>query len=116
MQFFSANEGYFKNIRHDIGGHFGMSAAIYAVEKFRSGDTGSIEQITETDLTGTGRVRIQLKFAHEIATAATFRHLRGTASQDQAEQFIELAREGFSKVTKAVDTLITHHLGRRFGQ
>src|SRR2546425_955326 len=71
VKFFSRHEPLLKAVRNDIGGHFGIKAARYAISGLDSETMGKIEEV---DIGGP-RARIHLNFAGEIAAVASLRHL-----------------------------------------
>lgn len=113
VRFFRQHEALFKAVRNDIGGHFGLTAARYAIAHLDADATGKIEV---TDIGG-ARTRIHLNFAGEIAAVASLRHL--TRGQTPSQKFANLLRllvVSFRHSTRCVHSIISSYLWDRFGR
>lgn len=113
VKFFSKHERLFKAVRNDIGGHFGTSAAKYAISNLDADTIGKIEVI---DI-GSARTKIHLNFAGEIAVVASLRHL--TKGKTPAQKFTHLLRllvTSFRHSTRCVHSIIVCYLWDRFGR
>ncbi len=70
LSFFLKHESFFKLVRNDIGGHFGLNAAVYSLSTLGPTITGKIEYARYRDK-GQG---VKLHFASEIAARAYLKH------------------------------------------
>ena len=112
--FFNQNKGLIKNVRNDIGGHFGSQAAIYAVPNLSLDAAGKIE--IERDAPN-GRIWAKMHFAGDIAAAALMRHLQGGTPEEQVGGFMDnLLVPGLRYATGCVHILAMHYLWPRFGR
>jgi hypothetical protein len=112
--FFQSNEHLLKQVRNDIGGHFGSKAARYAVENLGSTATSKIEMIHHAQKPG--RPEFRLNFAGELAASAFVRHLPGATVEEQVETFFQdVLVQGYRHATSSVHVLATLHLWPRFG-
>ena len=112
--FFQSNEPLLKQVRNDIGGHFGSKAARYAVENLGSTATGKIELIHHAQKPG--RPEFRLNFAGELAGSAFVRHLPGASIEEQVETFMQkILVEGYRHASQAVHVLAALYLWPRFG-
>lgn len=87
VDFFQSNERLIKQVRNDIGGHFGTEAAKYAVENLGPTATGKIEMVHHPQKPG--RPEFRLNFAGELAASAFVRHLPGATVEEQVETFMQ---------------------------
>ena len=71
IRFFDRNEPLFNKVRNDLGGHFGLQAAQYAIANSGS-EVGKIEFVDLSLHQGDMR----LIFAGDLAAVASLRHLR----------------------------------------
>jgi len=107
IEFFRKNEPLIKNVRNDIGGHFGFKAATWAVCNLGANSVGGIEVILNGRREPTTP---HLNFAGEIAAVALGRHL------NTLEEFLsECVVKGYFHAVSCVDTLVVQHLWPRFG-
>ena len=115
VRYFKRNERFVKNIRNDIGGHFGGEAARYAVENFRPGDLGKLE-ITQYDSRHAGA---KLYFAGEIVAVATFRRLPGGPEKEtwawEYRRLLRIVKAGWRYATSSTRSIVAHYLWARFG-
>lgn len=113
VTFFRKHERLFKAVRNDIGGHFGIEAAKYAISNLDSDAVGKIELV---DIGGP-KVTIRLHFAGEIAAVASLRHLtRGTTASQKFTSLLRLLVTSFRHSTRCVHSVIACHLWERFGR
>jgi hypothetical protein len=112
--FFQQNEGLIKEIRNDIGGHFGLPAAQFAVENLNVDAVGKIEVILDEDR----RPRDpRLHFAGEIAASAMCKRLPGHDLHEEMGDLIKnRVAEGYRQATMCVQALVALHLWPRFGR
>ena len=105
-------------VRNDVGGHFGLKAARYAVENFRPGVAGTFE-LNEIRRRGATRTEIRLKFAGEIVATATFSSLPGTTEEESSKKEYDrlwrIVKEGYKRATEAAHVVAVCHLWGRFG-
>lgn len=113
IAFFRSKESLIKQVRHDIGGHFGSKAAIYAVANL------SPKAVSKVQLTYRGpnrRCDPRLHFAGDIAASAFLRHLPGATVHEQVERFLKgVLVEGYRHATNSVQVLLALILWPRFG-
>jgi hypothetical protein len=111
IAFFDQNHRWIKDVRNDIGGHFGEEAARHAVGNIEDGCIGQIEFLhDEADLPRNAL----LHFSAEIAATAMLRNAKGTSIEDKALTLFDRLLEGFTQATVCVQILITKYLWDRF--
>jgi hypothetical protein len=114
VDFFQSNERILKQVRNDIGGHFGSKAAIFAVENLGSTVTSKIEIIHHAQKPG--RPEFRFNFAGELAASAFVRHLHGATIEEQVETFMQkILVEGYHHASQSVHVLAAVYLWPRFG-
>lgn len=114
VEFFQAKEVAIKNVRNDIGGHFGASAAIYAVDNLKPTAVGKIEYQCDSRSMPT---KPFLHFAGEIAATSFLRHLPGVTDEEKVKRFFEeVLLEGYKAATKSVHFLLAVIISPRFGR
>jgi hypothetical protein len=113
-EFFRVKGRLIQNVRHDIGGHFGSKAAIYAVRNLSPAAIGKIEiRYDSQNIPRDAR----LHFASDIAVAALLKHLPGDTIQEQMDGFINgVLVEGYGHATNCVKVLIPLYFWPRFGR
>jgi len=118
VQFFRQHKHHLSGVRNDVGGHFGLKAARYAVENFRPGVAGTFE-LNEIRRRGATRTEIRLKFAGEIVATATFSSLPGTTEEESSKKEYDrlwrIVKEGYKRATEAAHVVAVCHLWGRFG-
>jgi hypothetical protein len=92
VEYFAKNEGRIKQIRNDIGGHFGTKAVEYSLGRLDSSVIGSMEFYYKSP--GIGGVRF--RFAPYLANLALLRHATSCTIEEQVEEMIDLANEAMS--------------------
>jgi hypothetical protein len=99
-------------VRDDVGGHFGVTAARFAVETLPELATGRIEM----SRTVRGR-EPRLYFAGELVATAMLRHLPGKNAGEKVKRFLEdhLIVAG-RHATNCVHVLTVCYLFGRFGK
>ncbi len=110
-EFFDSNEGIFGKVRNDIAGHFGVSAALYAVSNLLPTAVGKIEIVFDD----AHRFDAKLQFAGEIVSTASFRHIPGATSEQKASYLIGRAVAGYRHATRCVQAVTVSHLWEKFG-
>lgn len=113
VNFFRKHERLLRAVRNDIGGHFGTTAAKYAVSNLGADTVGRIELL---DIGGP-KARIHLSFAGEIAAVASLRHLE--TGRTPSEKFAKLLRTlvvSFRHSTRCVHSIVACYLWERFGR
>ena len=115
VAFFHSKELAIRRVRHDIGGHFGSKAAIYAVENLSPMTTGKIE-VRHDYASAKPRLEFRFHFAGNIAASAFLKHLPGETVQEQVETFMkDTLVEGYHHAMKSVQVLAALYLWPRFG-
>jgi hypothetical protein len=109
--FFKRNGLPLKLVRNDIGGHFGLAAARYAVQNLDSSAVDGIE-ITQPF---SGRGLVFLRFAGEVVATAMLRQTQGQSREDQFKHLVKIARFGFQHATRCVHCVVFCHLWEKFG-
>jgi hypothetical protein len=110
--FFKRNEATLKLVRNDIGGHFGLEAARFAVQNLHADAVSGIE-LFEPD---TKQNRIFLRFSGEAVATATLRHAWGVSHEHQIKRLIRVARLGYRHATRCVHSVVACYLWDRFGK
>jgi len=110
--FFYSNEKLIKDVRNDIGGHFGSEAAVYAVANLSPEAVGTLE--IPYDAQNLPHPP-HLRFAGEIAAAAFSRHLPGKNREEQISGCMNnVLIPGYHRATECVQILVALHLLPRF--
>lgn len=104
--FFREKEPFLKLVRNDIGGHFGLQSADYAVT--------NADQLTRLEMKINKKGNIHLNFAGEIAAAATMRHLEGRTPEEKIARLLETAVTAFGHATRSVHAISIPYLWERF--
>ncbi len=113
VDFFKSKGQLIKDVRNDIGGHFGAKVAIYAVPNLSPGTMCKIE--IKYDEHNIPRPP-QLRFAGEIAASAFSRHLPGASVEQQVGGFMrDVLVQGYRHATECVHVLCVLYLEPRFG-
>jgi len=107
VKYFRQHEKFWKEIRNDVGGHFGSDAAKFAVESFLPGAEGSIEI---HDSCGKGGVI--LAFASEIVATALLRHLPGRDANEKVKALLDEVVTAYPHAVKAVECIVIEHMWR----
>jgi hypothetical protein len=111
IDFFSKNHDRLKRTRNDVGGHFGIAAAQYAVEHLRPDACGKLTITFHKSGRGGG---CELHFAGELAATALCRSLPAGDTQSEIASLIKIVREGYHHATSAVHHTVALHLWPRF--
>lgn len=80
IAYFRDHERFWREIRNDVGGHFGSKASEFAVENFPQDCNGSFE----AQLGSRRQVAFIFGFAAEIAATALLRNLPGVQNEEKA--------------------------------
>jgi hypothetical protein len=112
VQFFTARERAIKEIRNDVGGHFGLTAARFAIQNLTPSTMGRVEVITEDG----GCLGPLLHFAGEIAASSIFRHIPGNNREDEFNKLIDWVLVGYRHAIECVQTLVAIYLWPRLGR
>jgi hypothetical protein len=107
---FHTNEEFLERVRNDIGGHFGLKAAVFALENLSPEAVGKIESRGETKPT------MHLPFAGELVATATLRHLQGSTSQEKFSHLMSTVKVGFRHATRCAHCVAYSYLWERFGR
>ena len=112
--FFRTKEAEIKQLRNDVGGHFGSKATIYAVLRLSPDAVGFIEIVAHVK-SEPGDFR--LRFVGEIAATAFMRHLLGSTSDKKVGAFFTGSlMPGFRHATECVQVIAANYLWHRFGR
>jgi hypothetical protein len=111
VRFFGRYEFYLKKIRDDIGGHFGLPAAIYAISDIPASYAGKIK-IVRGENDGAG---VKLHFAGQIALSAMFRHKKGSSDAYHFRYLLRLAVTGYRHAARTVHYIVKFYLWEKFG-
>lgn len=110
VTFFKRYERFFEAVRNDIGGHFGLTAARYALSDLPREYVGKI-QIVRGGKNGAG---VKLEFAGQIAASAMFRHKGHHDDTWFLHRLLRLARAGYRHNIHAIDAIAAFDLWDRF--
>ncbi len=98
---------YWKDIRNDVGGHFGAPAALFAVEALDPSLVGKVE----LHCAGPKEGGVVLSFSGEIAATALLKRLTaGLTIEEKIAGLIGEAQEVFRYATRAVQIIVVHYL------
>jgi len=112
LSFFLKHESFFKLVRNDIGGHFGLNAAVYSLSTLGPTITGKIEYARYRDK-GQG---VKLHFASEIAARAHLKHLKGTTEERKLSYLLRRIVVGYRHAIWTADVVVFYYLWPRFGK
>lgn len=110
--FFRNNERLFRDVRNDLGGHFGVEAAQFALETSTSRTTGKVEYSRDYASKGSQYI---IHFVGEITARAFLRHLPGGNIDEKYRHLLERVRDGQIHGIEAVKDVIRCYLWPRFG-
>ncbi len=110
IEFFKQFEPILKLIRNDIGGHFGYTAARFAIKNIDSSIVGQFELCDE----GPSKVGVKLHFAGDIAVAAMARHRGEESAEDFTMRILQIVGDGNAHAISAIDAINAHYLLDRF--
>lgn len=105
VTFFRRYESFFELVRNDIGGHFGLKAARYALTDLPN--TVGVIQIVRGGNNGAG---VKLKFAGEIVVSAMFRHKGRHTDNWYLHRLLRLTRAGYRHGIKAINAIAAFYL------
>lgn len=109
--FFREQEDLLNLVRNDLGGHFGLPAAKYAVENIKS----RIPAKLELSFGPRERVNVKFHFAGEIAATAFCRHLAGPTSRAKLNKLVsETLVPGFKHATDLMSPIVDLFILPRF--
>jgi hypothetical protein len=113
LRFFEKHHTVLKNLRNNVGGHFGDEAAHQATTNIDPNAFGKLEVVFDKSRRGGGS---KLHYAGEIAATAFTRSLPGIKPrQEEIEDAIQMVRDGYAHLTKAMHALVILFLWDRFG-
>jgi hypothetical protein len=110
VRYFKDHERFWKEIRNDVGGHFGEKAARFAVENFLSDASGLIE-IQWDDRTESGGCI--LGFSSEIAATGLLRRLPEPTLEGRTKNLFDRVVDAYGHAILAVECLVLEHLWPR---
>jgi hypothetical protein len=110
VRFFGRYESFFQMVRNDIGGHFGLNAARYALTDLPYDYAGVIE-IVRGGKNGAG---VKLEFAGQIATSAMFRHKGKHDDKWYLYRLLRLSVAGYRHGIRAVNSIAAFYLWDKF--
>ncbi len=111
VSFFAGHERFLKDVRNDIGGHFGHPAAISSLKDIPYSTVGKME----VEHASNGLLNVKLLFAGEIAAAAFSRQRNNKPPLEFAKYLIRLTKRGYRLSTQAVQIISYNYLWKRFG-
>jgi hypothetical protein len=112
VEFFAAHEPELQKVRHDIGGHFGYKAALYAVQNLNPDADGCIKVRLDYRKNKGG---IRYEFAEEVAATAMGRQKRpGETSKEFFARTFKLLSECFEHAVQGTDLLTVVYTLDRF--
>jgi len=110
VRFFSKYEPVLKKVRNDLGGHFGLSAALYSVDNLSLGSVEKIEKNRYNEAGGGAK----LHFAGEIAATAFLRHLQGSTNSKKIIRLLRILTAGYKHSVWTTNVLIENYLWEKF--
>jgi len=110
VRYFRDHERLWREIRNDVGGHFGETSARFAVENFLSGAAGSIE-IRWDDRRESGDC--VLAFASEIAATGLLKRLPEPTLEGRTKNLFSRVVDAYGQAIRATHCLAREHLWRR---
>ncbi len=113
VQYFKVHEKTWKLIRNDVGGHFGLAAAMYAIGAFLPDAPVTIE--IHSSSTSPDRAGAILGFASEIAATALCKHLLGDTHDQKLKMLFGEIQKAYPHAIKAVECIIGNHLWEKAG-
>ena len=118
VDFFKQHKHSISNVRNDVGGHFGLEAARYAIKSFEDDVVGTFE-VMDTQVRGAIAKDGRLWFAAEIVNSGTFTSLLGNPStaswRDKYIPFLKILSGGYQKAWSAIAVVAVGYLWNRFG-
>lgn len=105
VRFFREREQFFETIRNDVGGHFGLPAALFAIE---GEAVETIESRAETT--------IHLPFATDLVATALTRHLHRSSAEEKFSGLFKDIVTGFRHATDCTHCVVFGYLWERFGK
>ncbi len=111
VSYFRQHGKFWKDIRNDVGGHFGSKAAEFAVESFLVDASGFVEMHAHRS----GQGGIILGFASEIAATASLRNLPGNDAEEKVKALLNEVKIAYPHAIKAVEYVVNHHLWAKTG-
>jgi len=117
VEFFKKHKNQVDAVRNNVGGHFGLEAALYAIKSLRPDAVGTIE-VNDVTMRGTVITECRLRFAGEIAATATLRSLPGSTDDESLEkEYIRLVKvvgDGYEHATLATTVVVVNRMWDRF--
>jgi hypothetical protein len=111
IAFFDLVKRRLKDVRNDIGGHFGLPAARESVMRLPGDSIGKLELVVKS-----GEVKdIKLYFAGEMACTALLKHLPDCDISNYRDFFEVMILPGFRHAKECVGVLCAAWLWPRFG-
>jgi hypothetical protein len=111
--YFRKYDRYVKQLRHNVGGHFGSAAGKLAIKGLLPHAVGRIEvRFTDSAEGGTPL----FFFASEIAATGTLCHVPGATIPAKTRRLFRHAYVGYRWATMAVDCITIYYLWERFGK
>ncbi|MGB0002453.1 MAG: hypothetical protein WBQ04_20210 [Candidatus Acidiferrales bacterium] len=108
VRFFREREQFFEKVRNDVGGHFGLPAALFAIEHREGEAVEAIESSAETT--------IRLPFATDLVATALTRHLDGSSAEEKFSGLFKDIETGFRHATDCTHCVVFGYLWERFGK
>lgn len=111
MKYFKKHHLYLKKIRDDFGGHFGFSAAQWAVEHLVQDAIGSIEIYRKPLENKAGP---KMRFASEFVSTAMCRHKGKKSFLEHFRHMYRTTVDGYKHATNCVHIIVVAYLYDRF--
>ncbi len=108
---FKKHSQLLKNVRNDLGGHFGTKAAIYAIESLTPKITGQLA--TVRDYSREGILYLPL-FVGEITARSFLRHLEGDSIDERYRKLLKIVQELQLGAIQSVQNLLQYYLWPKF--
>ena len=111
IRFFSTNAEIIRTARNNTGGHVGLPAARFAVERVDAAVIGKLEFSVDG-----AKSNAKLHFAGELVATAFTRGLPGRTSQEKIESAVSRVADSYHHAARVVQVMIRVHIMDRFGR
>ncbi len=113
IKFFRRNLDFFRDIRNDLGGHFGEKAARKALTSIERTVAQGAMEITRLDL-ASDSVRLTFHCSGELTARAFVWHGQGNTDKQKTEFLVKKVVEAFAHTRRAVGCIASYYLFDRF--
>ncbi len=110
VRFFARWNRYLRDVRNDVGGHFGYPPARFAIDNLSDGPVVFEYSIDHANR----KANVRLKFASEIVAIGMRRHPRAESSKDHFRLLFRLALAAFGRAAGCARLLAVYDLRVRF--